>query len=103
MSTNRLATLYELYRLYESRKITKWEFTFIKLYPTFTKTSTKQESILKSILSKCKLPDKPNPKKAFSVAKIKDKWYLIVQKIYSRIGLMGSIEKVVLFPNLIYS
>ena len=69
MSTNRLPTLYELYRLYESRKITKWEFTFIKLYPTFTKTSTKQESILKSILSKCKLPDKPNPKKAFSVAK----------------------------------
>lgn len=81
MSTNRLPTLYELYRLYESRKITKWEFTFIKVYPTFTKTSTKQKLILKSIISKCKLPDKPNPKKAFSVAKIKDKWYLILDNM----------------------
>ena len=44
-------------------------------------TSTKQKLILKSILSKCKLPDKPNSKKAFSVAKIKDKWYLILDNM----------------------
>lgn len=44
-------------------------------------TSTKQKSILKSILSKCKLPDKPNPKKAFSVTKIKDKWHLILDNM----------------------
>jgi len=32
-----------------------------------SKTSTKQKLILKSILSKCKLPDKPNSKMVFNI------------------------------------